>query len=109
MVLRGFMRRRAEGFSGQEEENYWENIGQVYYYPQDHFAMIYPSGKEVVISPIKEVTARNPQRVIDFLGESPHMQEFRTHHILYFRYEFNMGTVIYNTESKTLVAWEGAP
>ena len=70
MALRGLLRDKLDRFSGQEGENYWENIGQVYYYPSERRAEIYPAGVRVDISPVEEAIASKPDRVIGYAQTS---------------------------------------
>jgi len=90
ILSRFFKEKRAD-------ENYWEGISELYYYPDDDFALIYPGGVETKISPVREVVAINPKRVIDFEKDA------QTH---YFRYEYVMGKVLYRPYTKSITIWD---
>ena len=83
---------------GQEagKENYWENVGGVYFYPMQKYVLIYPEGKEIKLKPVEEVVSRNPNSVTNFWEKGKP----------YFRYDFTNGIVDFFKYYKRVTVYE---
>lgn len=105
-MLRSFLSRKP--LSGQEAENYWKHITELYYYPLDKYVLIYPEGEEVKISPVERVTATGLWQVDDLRSEriSYGYGYFPPAEELYFIYKFSeMSEMVYYPDEKTVRIW----